>query len=66
MSDENDTIVQAAPNTSGIDAQERQWAMFAHLSALLGGLLTGLGRLDRLFHRAAGDLAGEEGNHAVR
>ncbi|MGH8191488.1 MAG: DUF4870 domain-containing protein [Rhodanobacteraceae bacterium] len=23
------------------DAQERQWAMFAHLSALLGGLVTG-------------------------
>jgi len=40
MSDENDTIVQAAPNTSGIDAQERQWAMFAHLSALVGGIVT--------------------------
>ena len=25
---------------SGIPAEERQWAMFAHLSALLGGLLT--------------------------
>ena len=25
---------------SGISAEERQWAMFAHLSALLGGLLT--------------------------
>ena len=24
----------------GISAEERQWAMFAHLSALLGGLLT--------------------------
>ena len=41
MSDENDTIVQAAPNTSGIDAQERQWAMFAHLSALVGAIVTG-------------------------
>jgi uncharacterized Tic20 family protein len=41
MSDENDSTVQAAPNASGIDAQERQWAMFAHLSALLAGLLTG-------------------------
>lgn len=40
MSDDNDTIVQAAPNVSGIDAQERQWAMFAHLSALLGGIVT--------------------------
>ncbi|MCJ0826027.1 DUF4870 domain-containing protein [Luteimonas sp. 50] len=25
---------------SGISAEERQWAMFAHLSALAGGLLT--------------------------
>src|SRR5690606_26363299 len=25
---------------SGISAEERQWAMFAHLSALLGGLVT--------------------------
>ena len=30
----------AAAGTSGIPAEERQWAMFAHLSALLGGLLT--------------------------
>lgn len=27
-------------NTSGISAEQRQWAMFAHLSALVGGLLT--------------------------
>lgn len=40
MSDENDSTVQAAPNASGIDAQERQWAMFAHLSALIGGIVT--------------------------
>lgn len=26
---------------SGISAEQRQWAMFAHLSALLGGLITG-------------------------
>ena len=26
--------------TSGPSAEERQWAMFAHLSALVGGLLT--------------------------
>ena len=26
--------------TNGASAEERQWAMFAHLSALLGGLLT--------------------------
>ena len=25
---------------NGISAEERQWAMFAHLSALLGGLVT--------------------------
>ena len=31
------TTVAAAGTTS---AEERQWAMFAHLSALLGGLLT--------------------------
>lgn len=29
-----------APHNSGVPQQERQWAMFAHLSALLGGLLT--------------------------
>lgn len=28
------------PVRNGIGAEERQWAMFAHLSALLGGLLT--------------------------
>lgn len=31
-----------APATEGISAEERQWAMFAHLSALLGGLLTSI------------------------
>ena len=30
----------AGAGSSGIPAEERQWAMFAHLSALLGGLLT--------------------------
>lgn len=29
------------PVTVGPSAEERQWAMFAHLSAILGGLLTG-------------------------
>ena len=28
------------PMTSAIPEDERMWAMFAHLSALLGGLLT--------------------------
>lgn len=40
MSDDNDTITPAAAPASAIDAQERQWAMFAHLSALLGGIVT--------------------------
>ena len=31
---------QPAASTSGLSAEERQWAMFAHLSALAGGLLT--------------------------
>ncbi len=28
------------PSGNGIAAEQRQWAMFAHLSALLGGVLT--------------------------
>ncbi|HET6905491.1 MAG TPA: DUF4870 domain-containing protein [Rhodanobacteraceae bacterium] len=30
-----------SPSTGVPSAEERQWAMFAHLSALLGGLVTG-------------------------
>jgi uncharacterized Tic20 family protein len=30
-----------APTSSGPGSEERQWAMFAHLSSLLGALLTG-------------------------
>lgn len=30
----------AAASASGYSAEERQWAMFAHLSALIGGILT--------------------------
>ncbi len=30
-----------APSVGAPTAEERQWAMFAHLSALIGGLLTG-------------------------
>jgi uncharacterized Tic20 family protein len=37
MNDINPAPTGAA---SGISAEERQWAMFAHLSALLGGLVT--------------------------
>lgn len=33
---------QAAAAGSAIPAEERQWAMFAHLSALLGGLFTSM------------------------
>ena len=34
--------VNPAPTgaTSGISAEERQWAMFAHLSAIAGGIIT--------------------------
>src|SRR3546814_19311463 len=36
----NDIDPGAATTASGVPAEERQWAMFAHLSALAGGLLT--------------------------
>ena len=36
----NDINPEPAGAESGISAEERQWAMFAHLSALAGGLLT--------------------------
>lgn len=36
----NDIDPGAASAASGVPAEERQWAMFAHLSALAGGLLT--------------------------
>ena len=36
----NDIDPAASGATSGVPAEERQWAMFAHLSALAGGLLT--------------------------
>jgi uncharacterized protein len=39
MSD-SDPHASTTPATTGVSAEERQWAMFAHLSALLGGLLT--------------------------
>ncbi|GAB6197286.1 DUF4870 domain-containing protein [Lysobacter xanthus] len=34
------TPAAAATHASGISADERQWAMFAHLSALVGGIVT--------------------------
>src|SRR3546814_20345117 len=36
----NDIDPGAATTASGVPAEERQWAMFAHLSALAGGTLT--------------------------
>jgi uncharacterized Tic20 family protein len=39
MSD-SDPGAATTPATTGVSAEERQWAMFAHLSALVGGLLT--------------------------
>lgn len=46
MSEPNDNAAPPPPaagpqaHASGIPAEERQWAMFAHLSALLGALVT--------------------------
>lgn len=39
-SDPNGTVPPTTESASTPSADERQWAMFAHLSALLGGLLT--------------------------
>jgi uncharacterized protein len=36
----NDINPSSAGVDSGISAEERQWAMFAHLSALAGGIIT--------------------------
>ncbi|MEO6800089.1 MAG: DUF4870 domain-containing protein [Rhodanobacter sp.] len=44
MSVPPDSVIPPAPSeplTGAPSAEERQWAMFAHLSALLGALLTG-------------------------
>ena len=40
MSKWNEATTPPPPPGGTPDAQERQWAMFAHLSAILGGLLT--------------------------
>lgn len=37
---EPDPNAATIPATTPVSADERQWAMFAHLSSLLGGLLT--------------------------
>ena len=41
MTEANDYTTPPPPPSGTPSAEERQWAMFAHLSALLGGLLTG-------------------------
>ena len=45
MNDPNLKDPSAAPAafTGTASAEEKQWAMFAHLSALLGGLVTSAG-----------------------
>lgn len=40
MSDSNDAVTPSPAPAGTPSAEERQWAMFAHLSALLGGLVT--------------------------
>ena len=41
MSELNEYMTPPPPPIGVPSAEEKQWAMFAHLSALLGGLLTG-------------------------
>lgn len=40
MNDDNESVTPAAAAIGSISSEERQWAMFAHLSALIGGILT--------------------------
>ena len=40
MSDTNDAVTPSPAPAGTPSTEERQWAMFAHLSALLGGLVT--------------------------
>ena len=40
MDENNEPLTPPPVQTSGLSGEERQWAMFAHLSALVGGLLT--------------------------
>ena len=34
------SLAVSTPHANGVSAEERQWAMIAHLSALLGGVVT--------------------------
>ena len=41
MNETNEPLNSPPPvQTNGLSSEERQWAMFAHLSALVGGILT--------------------------
>ena len=40
MDENNEPLTPSAVQTSGLSSEERQWAMFAHLSALVGGIVT--------------------------
>jgi uncharacterized Tic20 family protein len=40
MTDFNETLTPPPPMSGTPSAEERQWAMLAHLSALIGGILT--------------------------
>ena len=40
MNESNEPLNPPPLQVSGISSEERQWAMFAHLSALVGGILT--------------------------
>ena len=41
MSTPNDALPPVPPQADGsMSPEERQWGMFAHLSALLGGIIT--------------------------
>ncbi|MHB8911467.1 MAG: DUF4870 domain-containing protein [Lysobacter sp.] len=41
MNETNESLSSPPPPpTNGVSSEERQWAMFAHLSALVGGILT--------------------------
>ena len=43
MNESNESLNPPPPplQTNGLSSEERQWAMFAHLSALVGAVLTG-------------------------
>jgi hypothetical protein len=63
----NETATAPPPATSAPTDEEKKWALFAHLSILVGGLVTfGWAAKLRLLHRAAHHLAHPEGQDAFR